>query len=405
MRSVIRRSLLALIALGGLGAIVYAFLPKPVEVDIAAVSRGPLMVTVDEDGKTRIKERYIVSTPLAGTLQRVDKDPGDMVIAGKTLLAAILPNNPELLDPRAREEAAARVNAAEASVNRAQANLEAALAARESAEREHERIRRLHERGAATDEELEDAELAMRTRQEEHRAAEFSLEIAQFEVEQVRAALKRFNEATEDGDVSEWQFDIYAPIDGQVLRVLQESSAVLPAGTPLMEVGDPRNLELEIDVLSTDAVKISPGDTVLIEHWGGDRVLKGRVRLVEPAAFTKISALGVEEQRVNVIADLTDESAQESNLGDGFRFEARIVIWESADVLQVPTAALFRHREDWAVYVIGEGHATLRIVQLGHKNPDAAEVLDGLDEGERVIVYPSDRIESGVAVVPRATGD
>ena len=287
----------------GLAAIVYAFWPKPIEVDVADVSRGPLMVTVREDGKTRIKERYIVSTPLAGRLQRVDENPGDSVTAGETLLATILPNNPELLDPRARTEAAARVSAADATVQRSQANLDAAMERKESAEEQHERIRRLHERGASTDDELEDAFLAMRTRYEEHRAAEFSVEISEFEFQQARAALLRFDEATADEGVSEWQFDIFAPIDGQVLRVLQESTSVLPAGTPLMEIGDAKNLELEIDVLSTDAVRISPGNTVLVEHWGGENSLMGRVRLVEPAAFTKISALGVEEQRVFVIAD------------------------------------------------------------------------------------------------------
>jgi HlyD family secretion protein len=399
MASIVRRLLLGLAAAAGVGALVYAFLPKPIEVDVAGVSRGPLMVTVREDGKTRIKERYVVSTPLAGQLQRVEKDPGDPVTAGETLLATILPNHPELLDPRARAEAAARESAADAAVNRARANLEAALAEREDAESEHERVRRLHERGAATEDELDEAVRKMRVRQEEHRAAEFSLEIAQFELEQARAALKRFDEDSSD----EEQFDIYAPIDGQVLRVLQESSAVLPAGTPLMEVGDAKNLELEVDVLSTDAVRISPGDTVLVEHWGGDEPLKGRVRLVEPAAFTKISALGVEEQRVNVIADLTDEAARRSNLGDGFRFEARIVTWEGDDVLQAPTAALFRHKEDWAVFVVNGKHAHLRVVQLGHRNPDAAEVLGGLDEDERVVIYPSDRIKDGVGVVPRSS--
>lgn len=405
MASLIRRTLIGLVAAGGAALIVIAFLPQAIEVDVASVSRGRLRVTVAEDGKTRIKERYVVSTPLAGELQRVDKDPGDPVAAGETLLATILPTNPELLDPRASAEATARVNAARGAVNRAEAGLAAAQAAKASAQWQFERTEGLHARGAATEDELEEAKLAMVMRAEEHRAAEFSHEIARYEFEQACAAQLRFDEAAAEETGSEWQFEIHAPISGQVLRVLQESLAVLPAGTPLMEIGDPRNLELEIDVLSSDAVRISPGDTVLIEHWGGDHVLTGQVRLVEPAAFTKISALGVEEQRVYVIADLTDESAAESNLGDGFRFEARIVVWEGNDVLQVPTAALFRHQTEWAVFVVHEGHAVLTVVELGRRNPEAAEVIAGLEEGDQVVVYPSDRIEDGVGVVPRAGGE
>ena len=400
----VRRLLMALLGLAVVSGIVYAFLPQPVPVDAAIIGRGPLAVTVNEDGKTRIRERYVVSTPLAGQLRRIELDPGDEVVAGETVLATIFPDAPQLLDPRERAESAARVSAAEASVNRAQTSIEAAKVAEEIAEAQHERIRRLKERNAATEQRMEEASLTMRARQEEHRAAEFSLQIAQFELAQAQAALQRFepvgdNESAEAGDA--WHFEIRSPISGRVLRVLQESAAVLPAGANLLELGDPENLELEVDVLSTDAVKIEPGDKIMLEHWGGDESLTGLVRLVEPAAFTKISALGVEEQRVFVIGDLTVSEAQRSRLGDAFRFEARIVVWEEEDVLQCPTAALFRHEDQWAVFVLEEDRAVRKTVSIGQRNADAAQVLEGLSEGERVIVYPSDRVKEGIGVEVR----
>jgi len=397
MKKILRTSFLVIIFLGLAGLIGYAFRPQPAPVDLAAITRGPLMVTVNEDGKTRIKERYVVSTPLAGQLRRIELEPGDPVIAGETVIATILPNNPDLLDPRAEEQARARVSASNATVSRAQANLDSAQAAKTIAEDQYKRLHGLEAEGATSADKVEDALLVMRTRQEEFRSAEFSLEIAKFELEQAESALKRFTVPI-DGTSQEYQFEIHSPISGKVLIVNQESAAVVTAGDPLVELGDPANLELEIDVLSTDAVKIEPGDTIILEHWGGEHPLRGTVRLIEPGAFTKISALGVEEQRVFVIGDVDTNVAQESRLGDGFRFEARIVVWEGDDVLQVPMSALFRRRGEWAVFVVAEGKATRRIVHIGHRNPDAAEVLDGLEEGEQVVIYPSDRVDDGVAV-------
>jgi HlyD family secretion protein len=398
----VRKLLLGAVALAIVVGVVYTFLPQPVIVDTAAVSRGRLEVTVNEDGRTRIKERYFVSTPLAGQLRRVELEPGDEVVAGETVLATILPDAPALLDPREREQAQARASAAQAAINRAQSDLDAAQVAREVAESQHERLRRLEERDAASEVQLEQATLAMRARQEEYLSAEYSLQIANFELTQAQAALKRFDpmpdEETPTGD---WHFEIKAPISGRVLRVMQESSTVLPAGTQVIELGDATNLELEIDVLSTDAVKIEHGDTIRLEHWGGDEPLTGVVRLVEPSAFTKISALGVEEQRVYVIGDLAATDEQRARLGDAFRFEARIVIWQGDDVLRVPTSALFRQRDEWSVFVMVDGKAAIRKVELGHRNPDAAEVISGLEEGESVITYPSDRVQEGISVTPR----
>jgi HlyD family secretion protein len=398
----VRRLLMGLLGLAVLGGIVYAFMPQPVPVDAAVIGRGPLSVTVNEDGKTRIRERYIVSSPLAGQLRRVELDEGDDVVAGETVLATILPDTPGLLDPRERAEAAARVSASEASVSRAQTNIESAKVAEDIAESQYERIRRLRERNSASEQDFEDATLTMRARQEENRAAEFSLQIAQFELAQAQAAQQRFEPlAQEQTDGDTWHFEIRSPISGRVLRVLQESAAVLAAGAQLMELGDPANLELEVDVLSIDAVKIEPGDKIILEHWGGDEPLTGVVRLIEPAAFTKISALGVEEQRVFVIGDLTVDDAQRARLGDAFRFEARIVVWEEPDVLQCPTAALFRLENQWAVFVVTDDRAALRTVEIGQRNADAAQILSGLTEGERVIVYPSDRVEEGIGIAVR----
>jgi len=398
----VRRFLMIAVIAAVAGFIVYAFLPQPVEVDAEPVTRGPLKVTVNEDGKTRIKERFVVSTPLAGQLRRILLKAGDPVAAGDTLLATILPNNPDLLDPLERVQAEARVNEFDSAVKRAETTLLAADQERDHAETEYERIRRLREMGAASEDKLQDALFVMRAAREQQRSAGFALDMARFELLQAQAALKRYQVSPEDPEPpGECQFEIRSPIDGRVLRILQESAAALPVGTPLMELGDPANLELEIDVLSGDAVKITPGDTVLVEHWGGEKPLTGTVRVVEPAAFTKKSALGVEEQRVWIIADLNVSAEERGSLGDAFRFEGRIVVWEGEDVLQVPTSALFRQGDEWAVFVVNDEHAHRRTVKLGHRNPDAAEVLDGLSEGERVIVYPSDRVQDGVAVKPR----
>jgi HlyD family secretion protein len=379
--------------------VAYALWPRPVEVDLAHVERGDLRVTVDEDGVTRIREKYVVSAPLAGRLARVTLDAGDEVVAGETVLAAIDPTDPSLLDPRARAEAQARIRAAEAALERAQAELTRIGAALELAQNDLVRVRDAANRGAANKRELDEAVAAATMRAQESHAAEFGLEVARFELEQARAAMLHSTDASEAGD---WRFEIRAPISGRVLRVLQESAAVVQPGTPLLEIGDPRNLEVVVDVLTSDAVGIRPGTAVTLEHWGGEVPLNGNVRLIEPAAFTKISALGVEEQRVNVIIDLTDPPAQRKALGDGYRVEARILTREAMNVLIVPTGALFRHADSWALYVVSAGRARRRDVQLGHRSGSEAQILSGLDERESVIVYPSDRVADGARVSARA---
>ncbi len=381
----------------GLG-LAYAFWPAPVPVDLATVERGPLSVTVDEDGRTRTKERYIVSAPLAGRLSRITLREGDTVAAGQTILASIDPVDPSLLDPRARAEANARVKAAEAALERAGAAVRRASATFELARSELSRLKEAASKGAGSTQEMERALAEDAIRREEHRAAGFDRDIAQFELEQARAALLHSSAGTPDQAV---RFDIPSPVTGRVLRVIQESAAVVQAGSPLIEVGDPTDLELVIDVLSTDAVSIRPGAHASIEHWGGPAPLNGRVRLVEPAAFTKISALGVEEQRVNVIIDLLDPPAARDTLGDGFRVEARIVTWESAGVLTVPTSALFRNDQSWAAFAVAGGRAVAKPIEIGRRNSQFAQVLSGLEQGQSVVAYPSDRVRDGVRVTPR----
>jgi HlyD family secretion protein len=409
MRSRFRKFLLVLFAAAIVAAIGWGLIPEPVQVDLAEATRGEVEVTVDEDGKTRIREKYVVSAPLAGRVLRINMDPGDEVKAGDTLLATIEPRDPELLDARTIAQAEARVNAAEATLEKMEPMLEEVVAAHEFAEAELKRVRKVAAENpaavSATD--LEGKLMAFRTQSALLRTAQQNREIARFELEQARAALIRSRPPSENPPPEEallgngWNFPIRSPIDGRVLRVFQESSAVVAPGASLLELGDLTDLEVEIDVLSRDAVKIQPGALVYLEHWGGDRTLEGRVRLIEPSAFTKISTLGVEEQRVNIIVDLVDPPQDRTELADGFRVEARIVIAKVDDVLKIPTSALFRIGERWAVFRAENGHAREREVEVGLQNGLEAEIREGLVPGDRVIMHPGDDVVDGTAIRER----
>jgi HlyD family secretion protein len=431
MRNIGSKLFVLVIVLAIVGGLVYAFLPAPVEADLVEIKRGMLRVTVDEDGKTRIREKYVVSAPLNGRILRISMDPGDEVVAGKTLLTMIEPRDPELLDARSVAQAEARVKAAEATLRRAEPAMETARQEQSLAEAKLTRARGAREQNAISQTELDEAEFYYRQQSEVLRSAKIAEEIAEFELQQAEAALIRSRPRV-DGDetaavrdrttpapanggeasLSEgdgpaanggngWNLPIYSPIDGRVLRVFQESAAVVTPGTPLVELGDPSDLEVEIDVLSRDAVKIKPGDLVLLEHWGGTRPLKGQVRVVEPSGFTKISTLGVEEQRVNVIVDLVDPAVERFSLGDGFRVEARVVIDEARDALKAPTSALFRAGSKSAVFQVVDGVVREQEVKVGRQNGLEAEILEGLSEGDKVVLHPSDRIEAGVKVRQR----
>ncbi len=399
----LRRVILPLLVLAVLvTGLVLSLMPRPVSVDIAPVTTGPITVSVREDGRTRVKERYVVFSPLGGRLERIPHKAGASITAAQTLLAAIEPSDPELLDARAVAEAEARVKAAKAAIRRADTEVAATNAALEFATEDLARMLRSERDSAATAREVQDARVTVTLRTEAARSATFARDIAAFELEQAEAALIRTRPSQPAGnDDAGTQFRIVAPIDGAVLRVLRESAGFVAAGTPLLEIGDSTDLEVEVDVLSEDAVRIAPGARVLIEDWGGPRPIEARVRLVEPSAFTKISALGVEEQRVNIIIDFAEPMAGLPALGDGYRVQARIVIDEAADVLLVPTGALFRHGDSWAAFVLADGRAARRELEIGRRNDTVAEVLSGLAAGDRVVLYPSDRVVDGVKLHPR----
>jgi HlyD family secretion protein len=377
-------------------AIAWSFRPQPVPVDMMAVKRGSLRVTIDEEGMTRVRERYVVSAPVAGRLQRVELESGDSV-SRRTVLASFYPAAPTLLDSRTRAESEARMKAAQASRDQARIALQRAHDEVAFSRSELARQREVAKFGGITDERLAAVELDVRTKEAQVKAAELALQAAEHELEAARALLQQVvNPSAGTGGA----LTLRSPIDGIVLRVLQESESLVAAGTPLIEVGNPEQLEVVADLLSTDAVKVQPGMAVDLSGWGGDTSLGGRVRLVEPAGFTKISALGVEEQRVNVLIDFVDVHGAKK-LGDRYRVEVAIVIWERAGVLKVPTSALFRTGEAWAVFAVRDGKAVRTTVQIGQRSALEAEMLSGLSDGDQVIVHPGDTVEDGVSVRPR----
>jgi len=400
MNSVTRKRMLvwggvALVLLVLLGI---AVAPRPVPVDLVAVDRGTLRVTLDHEGKTRVHDRFVVSAPVAGQVLRIELEPGDPVVAGKTVMATFEPGVPPLLDVRSRAEAEARVRAARATLDQAQAELSKAQTEQAFAQEQAERSRRLAADGIASKETLDAAEAEARGRAEARKAAESAARAAEHELEAARAAL------VDGGDPAvapkRTAITMRAPVDGVVLRRIHESKAVVPAGEPLLELADPADLEIVADYLSTDAVRIRPGMAVLIDQWGGG-TLRGRVRRVEPYGFLKISALGVEEQRVNVIIVFDDPREAWKSLGDGYRVEARTIVWERTGVVKVPTGALFRHGESWAVFAVEGGRARLKSVEVGQRNGLEAEVLKGLSPGELVVAHPSDAVRDGVRVARR----
>lgn len=395
------RILVWLIVAAAAAGFYFAFQPQPLEADFAEATRGPLRVTLDEEGETRVRDRYMVSAPLLGKVLRIDLEPGDDVRANQTLIARFLPTAPDFLDQRALAEAEARVKTNEAAVKRAIVDLDKAKAEHRHAVEELERNEKLHRDGLLAENRLQVVRLRAETAEEAVRAAESAITVAEAELATARTSLIRAGSASgSTGNVIE----IKAPVSGVVLQRLRESEAVVPAGEPLLEIANPEKLEIVSDMLSTDAVRIRAGYRVLIEQWGGDRTLVGKVRRVEPFGFTKISALGVEEQRVNVIVDFEDVREAWEALGDGYRVEIRVVVWEESDVLKVPSSSLFRNGEDWAVYLVGDlGIVAVRNVEIGQRNAREAQVLSGLQAGDRLIAYPGDEIAEGVEVVARGT--
>lgn len=394
MKKILRIAVWILIVGAAVFAVTIALRPTPIRVEVARVERGSLQVTIDAEGKTRVRDRFVVAAPVTGKLARIELKRGNTV-AHDEIVARIDPLPLTPLDPRQLAEAKARVAAAEQLRNEANAVVEHARADCEQSRREFARAEKLIETGDVSSQEFERARNAEQTCRQQLDAARFRSAAAASDVEVAKAALIAVEQSGPSGKTA--TVIVRAPVAGRVLRVAEENERVVMAGTPLVELSN-TTLEIVIDVLSTDAVKITPGAKVLIEGWGGDKSLQARVRLIEPSGFTKVSALGVEEQRVNVVADFVDDPG---SLGDGYRVEARLVLWESASVSRVPTSALFRDGQNWSVFVMNQGHARMRRVEIGHRTAFDVEVIQGLSEGTEVIVHPNNQIADGARITLR----
>lgn len=392
----LRRVFTWTLGLGLLGFIGYGLRPRPVEVEVAVVARGPLTVHVVEEGKTRIRNRYVVSAPVAGQMRRVPLKNGDLVKAGETIIASIEPAISPLLDPRANAEAEARLQAIDAAKLKAAQALDLAHTAEKFALQNWERAKKLVQTKSISDTDRDNSERDYEMRARETRAAEFALKIAEYELVQARAALMQIETPGNSTTV-----EVRSPVSGFVLRVMQESATIVTPGVQILEVGDKSDIEIEAEILSRDAVAIKPGAAVSIEQWGGEKPLEGRVRLVEPAAFTKISALGVEEQRVIVLCDLLNPPAEAGNLGDRYRVEVRVAVWHGDDLLLAPAGALFREGSDWMTFVLEGGKAIKRKLQMGRSDGRMTEVISGLAAGAEVLLHPPDTVKDGSEVRKR----
>ncbi|MDO8959607.1 MAG: HlyD family efflux transporter periplasmic adaptor subunit [Rhodocyclaceae bacterium] len=388
--------LLGLLVAAGL---LYGFMPRAVPVDAFTAVRGPLVVSVEEEGKTRVLERYVISSPVSGYLRRIDLKVGDPVERDQ-VLAVLEPVRADALDARSRAQATAQLSAAEAALAAARENARAADAADKLAQQELLRIESLAAARFLSAQAADQARSNASRSQAVQQAAAHAVNVVRFQRDTARAALAG-SASLQAGSAAE-TLSVRAPVPARVLKLLRESEGTVRTGEPLIEVGNPETLEVAAEVLSNSAVRIAPGGRVMLDRWGG-APLQGTVRVVEPTGFTKISALGVEEQRVRVIVDVTSPREAWQRLGDGYRVEASFIVWEGGEVLQVPTSALFRHNNGWAVFAIAEERARLLPVRIGERSGLRAQVLDGLRAGDRVIVHPDDKVRDGVRIEVRGS--
>lgn len=379
-----------------IGFLVWAFLPRPVEVDVAEVSLRPLEIVVEEEGEARIREVFTVSATIAGKLQRISLHPGDSVTEGETIVALIGPAAPVLLDSRSRAVAEATAAAAQAAMNLARAQLSEAQAGLDFTTSEANRAIALYEKGAVSQRAHDTAIREQKTAQAAVNSAVANLAVREKELESALAVLQ----PSQNGEAGRCCVEVLAPTSGRVLRVLTESEQVVQPGTPLLEIGDPGNMEVVAELLSRDAVRVEAGAMASVTGWGGAPI-PAIVKRVEPFAMTRISALGIEEQRVKVILALTGEAAAFAQLGHGFRVIARISLWREDGVLTIPVGALFRYGGDWATYVLRDGQARVQTLVMGERNETLAQVLDGLHAGDTVILHPSDLVADGVSTARR----
>ena len=407
MRWIKRAAWIVVLLLVVAGVVWFAW-PRPIPVDLATVAPGPMEVTIDDEAKTRVRHIYTVSAPISGKVLRISNPTtahditlhvGDKVFANETVVAVMLPTSPSFLDIRSREELQAAVGAADAAVKFAEAEVRRIEAALEFSRQELERARSLAATKTIPAKALDAAELDLATNEAALASAKAQLDVRRSEYALANARLIGPS-ADDEREGAACCIQIRAPAGGHVLRVLQESEAVVAAGTPLVEIGDPLDLEVVAELLSTDAVQVKPGARVRIDGWGGP-ALDGRVTRIEPEGFLKVSALGIEEQRVRTIIDFVDPPEAWSALGNDFRVIVHVSLWSSDSALLVPVAALFRQGEEWAVFASRDGRARTTLVTIGHRNQRMAEVVSGLATGDRVILHPSDRIEDGVAISER----
>ncbi|MEM9644111.1 MAG: HlyD family efflux transporter periplasmic adaptor subunit [Planctomycetota bacterium] len=389
-----------LVGSGVLALITYGFLPQAIEVEIVKPEMASIDICVEDDGETRIREKYVLSAPVAGKMLRVGLHAGDLVEAGKTEIARIQPSDPSLLDARSRAEARARLRVAIAAHSQSSTVVARAKEALKLAEMDFARARKLRSADAIAEAKFDAADNRMRLAIADVRSAESAQRVAQYEIDQAEATVLYIKAHFDPNDDN--FFTLVSPIDGKVLNVFREDSGVIASGTAIACIGDPSDLEMVVDVLSTDAVRIRSGDAVRIEHWGGDESLDGVVRTVEPSAFLKLSALGVEEKRVNVIVDFTDPFERRHTLGDGFRIEAKIIVDQTAtDSMCVPTGALFRVGGDWHAYRVVDGFAQRIHLKIGKSNGLRTEILSGVTRSDELIIHPTEAIRSGTRVIAK----
>jgi HlyD family secretion protein len=388
-------ALLALIAF-----LVWAFLPRPVEVDVGEVAPRPLEIVVEEEGEARIRDVFTVSATITGKLQRISLHAGDSVTEGETVVALIGPAAPVLLDSRSRAVAEASAAAAQAAMDLARAQLVQAEATQDFMTSEANRAVALFEKGAISQRSYDNAIREQKTAQAAVSSALANLAVREKELESALAVLQ----PDRNGEAGRCCVEVLAPASGRVLRVLTESEQVVQPGTPILEIGDPGNMEIVVELLSRDAVRVREGAAATITGWGG-ATIPAVVERVEPSAVTKVSALGIDEQRVKVILALSGATDEWSQLGHGFRVITRITLWREDDVLTIPVGALFRDGTDWATFVLRDDRARLQSITLGERNESFAQVLDGLRPGDRVILHPSDLVADGVQVAQRAEND
>lgn len=399
MNVALRRKLsVIIIILVAVLATLYGFIPKAVDVDLVDVSRGPLQVTIEEEGRTRLKERFVISAPISGYMRRVVAKVGDPVQKGETVVV-LEPLRSQSLDPRSRAEAEAVVSAAKAALNAAQEKERAAAADADYIGKRSERIAKLYSKGYAAKDQFDQTESELNKSRAVRDSVKAAADVARFEFDRARATLQNFNPVKRTANQS--AVYISSPVSGNIFKIYRESEGAVNTGEPLLDIGNAENLEVLVEVLSSDAVKINKGTQVLFKRWGGEEPLLGVVRVVEPAGFTKISSLGVEEQRVLIIADITSPHDIWRVLGDGYRLEAHFIVWEGKDILQVPASALFRSGKEWAVFVNDNGRARERAVEVGQRNGLTAEIISGIKENEKVIAHPDESISDGTRIKSR----